>query len=47
VAIRLIGSGCRSGGEWGRSRMGVCDGGSDHQREGQFWGEFVASHCNL
>jgi len=26
--------------------MGVLDGGGDRRREGQFWGEFGASHCN-
>jgi len=26
--------------------MGVLDGGGDRRREGHFWGEFVASHCN-
>jgi len=26
--------------------MGVLDRGGDHRREGQFWGECGASHCN-
>jgi len=35
------------GGEWGRSRMGVLDGGGDRRRgRDSFGGEFWASHCN-
>ena len=26
--------------------MGTLDFGGDRRREGQFWGEFGASHCN-
>jgi len=36
VANRL-GSGYRSGGEWGRSRMGILDEGGG---KGQFWGKY-------
>ena len=32
MAKRLSGSGCRLGGESGRSRMGVLNGGGDRQR---------------
>jgi len=26
--------------------MGALDFGGDHRREGAFWGEFAATHCN-
>jgi len=48
VAKRLIGSGYRLSGEWGRSRMGVLDRGGDRSSKGRgsFGGVFGASHCN-
>jgi len=45
VAKWLSGSGCRLGGEWGRSRDGVLDG-VVRRRDGAVLGEFGASHFN-
>jgi len=47
VAKRLIKSGCRFGGKWGRSMDG-CIRWSDDRRmgRGSFGGEFVVSHYN-
>jgi len=38
VAKRLIGSGCRWGGEWVGRGMGVLDRVEIVEGEGQFWG---------
>jgi len=38
VAKRLSGSGCRLGGEWGRSRDGRIRWGGDRRKEGTFLG---------
>jgi len=47
VAKRLIGSGCRLDGVWGRSRDGYIRWDGDRRSgKGCFKGEFGASHCN-
>jgi len=46
VVKRLIGSGCRLGGEWGRSKDGCIRWVDNVEGEGQFWGKCGASHCN-
>ena len=45
VAKRLIGPGCRLGGEWGRSRMGVLDGVLSSKGKESFGGKCGAFHC--
>jgi len=47
VAKWLIGSGCRLGGQWGRSKDGCSRWGGDRRKEGAVLGvNFRASHCN-
>ena len=38
MAKRLIGSGCRLGGEWVGRGMGVLDRGGDRRKEGTVFG---------